>query len=372
MNKIFSIIKRLDRKYALSFVTGLIFGGFSIYVTFFYSKKPDLHFEVLNNSNVIDIHENIGDLEIKYKNKDILKDKKSLRMYIVRVANNGSLDINKSFYDDRDPAGIDILNGTIVNKVEIIESNTDYLTKSINPISYNEKSITLLEPILNVDDYFTIKVLVLHNIKQIPEIKTKGRILGINKIEIISSSDKSQNKSIWTQIWEGNIGIYILRFFCYLISCAILCLVIILPIIYMSEYFSKRYRKKIVKSYRSNNTNISKMLSCIIDRYIDTDFGDLRRIHELINDTSKIKKIISNHNFSKENFSYSQDVIIKTVNDDNVLFSPGYSFKYFEFQRVSFLLNKKIITNTDGNITIPDKFITELNRFFEFVKIKNT
>jgi len=358
MNKILSVIKRLDRKYALSFMTGLLFGGLGIYTTFFYSKKPNLGIDIINNANVIDIHEKIGDLEIKYKTKDILKEKKSLRIYVIKFINNGSLDLNQSYYDNRDPIGINIINGTIVNKVEIIDSNTEYLSKSIKPIEYSDNSITLTDPLLNINDYLSIKVLVLHNNNQLPIIKAKGRLLGINSLNIIDHN-VSQKKSIWEQIWEGHIGIYILRFFCYIIAFVIIILIIVLPIIYISEFFSKQSRRKIVKSFK-NGKKISKSIFPIIDKYINDGFVDLDVIHDLLKNTSKISKILSKGN---SDVSY-----IRTNNKFEIY--EGTFEQNIKYSCANFLIKNKFINESNNKILLNQESINDFNKFFEYVSIK--
>ncbi len=61
-------------------------------------------FEILNNTNLIDLHENVGDLEIKNKSKDILNENQSIRIFAIRLKNNGM----------------------IINNIEVISASNNY------------------------------------------------------------------------------------------------------------------------------------------------------------------------------------------------------------------------------------------------------
>ena len=59
-------IKKIDRKYTIGVLFGLVFGILSVYVDFFRTSEPDLTFDILSNATVFDIKENIGKLDVYY------------------------------------------------------------------------------------------------------------------------------------------------------------------------------------------------------------------------------------------------------------------------------------------------------------------
>ena len=83
-------LNTIDQRYAwslLSVILALLFGGLAIYLGFFRDRKPELRFEIVSNTSVLDVREDLGKLEILYDGLDIKKSKQSLRVVVVRVDN---------------------------------------------------------------------------------------------------------------------------------------------------------------------------------------------------------------------------------------------------------------------------------------------
>lgn len=380
MNRFFEMIKRLDKKYALSFISGIIFGAFGIYATFFYTKKPEIRFEILNNTNLVDLHENVGDLEIKYKSKDILKEKQSIRIYTIRLKNIGSIDITKSFYDARDPLGFDISNGTIINNIEIINASSDYLKSKLQPVLTNNSIVTFTEPLLNSGDYITLKFLVLHANNVTPSLKSKGIISGISNIQVVNVYDESNNESLWKQTWFGNIYVQLLRMIIYpfisMFSIVILFIIIIIPAIYFSELYNEIKRKKIAKKFLSENEHIvNDALTILVNKFKKSGEKDILTISELLNNKLTIEKILN----EKDNYEKLKKIEydIKFMDLDSPR-NPERQKQNQELKKLRkeyeqidlslFLLNKKLVQLKNHKVIIDNDIIEKLKIFIDFIK----
>ena len=76
-------LNSIDKKYAwslLGVVLAVLFGGLTVYSEFVRDRKPKLRFEVVSNTGVLDVREELGQLEILYDGIDIKKSKQSLRV----------------------------------------------------------------------------------------------------------------------------------------------------------------------------------------------------------------------------------------------------------------------------------------------------
>ena len=112
----------------LGFVLAVIFGSITIYTEFFRDDRPAIQFEILSDSSVLDVREEVSDLEIIYDGNDLRRSGQSLRVLVVRVSNTGGDDILNSYYDDNALLGFSVENGELVS-VEV-ENARETLIKS--------------------------------------------------------------------------------------------------------------------------------------------------------------------------------------------------------------------------------------------------
>ena len=111
------ILRNLDQKYPSSFLglvvgiialmVGIIIGFLGIYLTLFYEKKPEILFDVISNYRVYDIRENIGSLQISFEGENIKEKGLTLSLITIRIANTSRVDILKTFFDEKDPLGLE-------------------------------------------------------------------------------------------------------------------------------------------------------------------------------------------------------------------------------------------------------------------------
>ena len=165
-------LKELDRKFAWGFAGVLIaalLGLITVYREFIEDRRPKLHFDILTNTTVLDIKEEVEKLEILYDGVDIRKREQSLRVITVRVVNGSSKSILKTFYDEKDPFGLSLSDGKIIRK-EIIETSNDYFRQNLRPAIKGDRCLTFQSVIIEANNFFVLKLLVLHPESLIPTI----------------------------------------------------------------------------------------------------------------------------------------------------------------------------------------------------------
>ena len=124
-------INQLDKRYAwslLGFVLAVLFGALLIYTEFIRDRHPQVRFEVVSDASVLDVREKLGNLEIMYDGVDIQKAKKSLRVIVFRVINEGPDDVLRGRYDEKSPLGFRVVNGSLV-RAEIIWTSPDLVDR---------------------------------------------------------------------------------------------------------------------------------------------------------------------------------------------------------------------------------------------------
>ncbi len=71
---LFRYLQTLDRRFAwsfLGFVLGAVFAILTVYTDFIRDENPSLTFTTLSDASVLDVNEDISDLGITYRGKDI-------------------------------------------------------------------------------------------------------------------------------------------------------------------------------------------------------------------------------------------------------------------------------------------------------------
>jgi hypothetical protein len=136
-NKSKYIIASLSVIASIVTILSLFFG----FYTYFHERKPNLLFEIISESNVLDLHKPLENLTIYLNNENINKKNLNLRILTLQVSNNGELDILQPQYDQNVKWGININNGKIINSVRILNSNSEYLKANISPTIVNDNFI---------------------------------------------------------------------------------------------------------------------------------------------------------------------------------------------------------------------------------------
>lgn len=76
-------LSKIDQKFSwsfLGFIIGIIGIGFTIYTIFFFEKVPIIKYEVISNTSVLDVKENISRLDIIFDSVSIKKSEQNLRI----------------------------------------------------------------------------------------------------------------------------------------------------------------------------------------------------------------------------------------------------------------------------------------------------
>lgn len=79
-----------------------------------------IEYEVLANTNVLDINADITKLDITYDGSSLKTGSQSLRIINLHVRNTGNESVLKSFYDNNDPLGVFVTKGKVIEKPELV------------------------------------------------------------------------------------------------------------------------------------------------------------------------------------------------------------------------------------------------------------
>ena len=295
-------LNTIDQRYAwspLSVILTLMFGGLAIYLGFFRDLKPELRFEIVSNTSVLDVREDLGKLEILYDGLDIKKSNQSLRVVVVRVINSGETGILMSHYDEREPLGFTFSTGKLL-RVELLEASSRYLMSNLRA-SLADSLLGVFEPvILESKDYFMFKALILHAQGWTPILSPYGKIAGIRAINVTELSSTESEKSYWHLVFAGGVWVQAARLISYFfgfiglsLGLILLLFAVIFPIVFVSEKFTRKKRKKHVKLFRRvTNIELQDKDEFLFSAYEDNGPHYIHAMVQLLSDKTKLKEAI--------------------------------------------------------------------------------
>ena len=295
-------LNTINNKYAwslLGFILALLLGGLTIYLEFFRDRKPDLRFEVVSNTSVLDVREELGKLEIFYDGLDIKKSKQSLRVVVVRVVNPSDTDILLGHYDERVPLGFTVSNGELL-RVELLEASSRYLMSNLR-VSPPDSLLGVFEPvILESKEFFMFKALILHAQGRTPILSPQGKIAGIRTINLTEQSGTESEKFYWHLVFAGGVWVQAARLISYFfgfiglsLGLILLLFAVISPVLFVSGKFTRRKRAKHVKHFRSiTNIELQGKDEFLFSGYENNGPDYVHAMGQLLSDKTKLKEAI--------------------------------------------------------------------------------
>ena len=271
---------------------GLASAVLGIYAFFFREKKMQLDYEILANTNVLDINAEVSKLDILYSGNSLKTNNEGLRIINIRITNNGTESILKTYYDDNDPLGVTVSNGKVIEKPQLLATSNTYLKKNLQ-IKYDSIAhIWFNDIIIEPHDYFTLKFLILYPLDQSPQIHSSGKIAGINTIQVLSVAASTKNENnFWHKTFDGDATSQIVRAFAYGLITIISVILFVISMFSITEKIQYARRKSIIKKYKkSNNSTYTWNDEKIFDNFKNGNSYILKNTLSLINDEDSLNE----------------------------------------------------------------------------------
>ena len=286
-------LNSLEKRWSLlGVILAVLFGGLTVYSEFIRNREPELRFEVVSDTSVLDVREELGKLEIFYDGLDIMKSKQSLRVIVVRVVNPGETDILMNHYDERVPLGFTVSNGELL-RVELLEASNQYLISNLQ-VSLTDNSRGIFEPvILESKEFFIFKALVLHLQGAPPTLSPLGKIAGIKTIGLIEQLSTESEKSYWNLVFSGSVLVQAARLFSYSLGLVLLLFAVISPVVFASGKLTQRKRAKHIKHFRKvAKTELQDKDEFLFTAYRDHGYYYVHALGQLLSSETKLKEAL--------------------------------------------------------------------------------
>ena len=319
-----------------------------IYGTFYYERKPDLYFEILSSSKVLDIKESLTKLTISYDGTDLRATNQNLYLLVVRVVNKGSASIPKSSYDDAAPLGFTVNAGKILEVPKIVADY--YLQNRLDATIRDDRTITFMPVILNAGDSFEVRTLLLVPEIQTLEVRPIGKIAGIKNIVVNSIYAESKAKSYYESAFGGSFLVQLARLLVYFIAVLLLGaaigFVVVVPVSKVSDLVRRSKRSKKSDQYRRA---VDRRLS-LREEYLVTQYINQSLIYEIFSE------LIRSPQLQNEESIPSHPLYIARLN-----MSSSFSEQYQELEANGLIIRDGPQINIDPN------FVEHAKEFINFV-----
>lgn len=199
------------------FVIGFIALAATVIIFYYSESKEKFDFKLIieDEFNLIELKDEISDLQIFYKDENIIESNKEIKVIIYTFSNEGKI-ILQNYYDNQKPLAIRFNNSRVISS-KILSSNSEYLKDDflINKTdSIDIGVVSFKKLIFEKGKKITLKSYLIQD-KGInkTEIVFLGKVAGIDKFtiqikkEAIETEDK-ESKSSWNA-WWWFLGIYL-------------------------------------------------------------------------------------------------------------------------------------------------------------------
>jgi hypothetical protein len=374
MDKVQKFSSKIYLTTTITFV-GLVAAIITIYTFYFQKSVTRINYEIVTNSNVFDINTNISKLDILYDSTSLKQKNENLRVISIRIKNVGNVNILKTFYDSNSPLGLKILNGYLVETPELVETSNDYLKDNLSIYRDSSNCILFSSVILEQEEFFEIKFLVLHKTDETPEILPIGKIAGIKEIKVINSSEVVQETSFWSKVFIGNVFVQLVKGIIYFIVVVLL----IIASVALSEFITSRLqlkkKRKLIKDFKENSKYKHKKIDdAIFENFEEDGLKHLKRMFGILADE---KGINESHQRWQEILKVKEEkeaVVKDYVSVDDITLPNGYKASRKDEREnhyIEMLIDEGfIISNNEGLIVNRDLKKT-LENFIEFLKQSN-
>ncbi len=376
-------LQNVEKKYALTFlgfVLAAIFGGITIYTEFIQEKNPHLRY-IVGSSSVFSVRDDMAKLDVLLNGINIRERKQTLSLVTLEVVNTGGSPILKGSYDEQEPLGLELKNGNVV-KAEVVKATSDYLTRNVRALAITTNRIIFPRVIIEPNDLFSVRVLVLHDEGTTVDLLPLGKVAGVQRIEVIQASQVPAEPPFWKRVFAGNIFVHLTRAFGYLAAMILLVLSIVLPTAFLSDWASTRKREKAVRDFREiTELKLNADDDFIFQSFLGRGSFYLHDVAALLNAPKVLQKYLKEdlgsdvdwgthieHAVELERIRHIEQQIARgSPTARSTRFSTISSY---ERQMSHALLAAKFISVDGENVNVNEHMFQSLNAFTRFLKAR--
>lgn len=357
----------IDRKFPwsfLGFLFGVIFFFVGLYLAVFYTKSPGVRFEIISESPVYDIRENLTKLEVLFDGENIRQKHEALSLVSIRIVNDGNANLSKSAFDERALPLLTIPDSKIIT-IEALSYSNNYLKEFGKVLQVGSNQAAIQPVILDQGDSFAFRLLILHKDGQMPQVQVEGKIEGIKDLEVVKAA-LPENITFSQKAFAGDFLVQIARVAVYLFGGVVAIGGIAASMEAFNDWNAKRRRRNVVRLFKSRiDVELPQRVEAVLRHYealgddvIDISCGLLR-------DSDALKKAVR----ATTSLPRMKPM---SAPESMPAFQEGGRILFREIHRpesviIRTFLDEGIVTTSGGTILVDPQTLDFMNRFESFL-----
>ena len=254
--------------------------------------QPEVTFETISETNVLDVRRPLQDLTIEFRGQDVQEQNLNLQIVTINVVNSGEVDILPNHYDQEDDWGITFENGEVI-EARLVEANSDYLSSKVLPRRMGVDTVVFPKVIFEKDSAFAIEVLLLHPKNLSPTIHSVGKIAGIDEILVSTRPLATPDQGFLAQLFQGNFLVHFARAISYFVLAMValgVATFLVVSIGGILNLHSVRVRKhKILASLTMQQIERNALKMWLIEWYGEKGMLGLVKLQDVTSAAEKLK-----------------------------------------------------------------------------------
>ena len=343
---------------------GLVGALLTIYTFFFQERKIDLQYEIIANSNVLDIRAELTKLDILYNGNSLKQKNQNLRIVNLRILNTGTEQILNTFYDDNDLLGFKVVDGEIIENPEVLDASNEYLRNNLKVTSDSTNLVRFSKVIIESKQFFVLKLLILHKYEASPSIIPVGKVAGVSRIALVNKIEVTETKSFLKEVFEGNLWVQIAKGFFYFLIALVTMFIMTFSGVGIFALKDRVKRGKLVKEFISTSGfTFTRTDQVIFQRYRKDGAGVIRGMNERLGDEKVLNERYQNWPRSKKENNIYRDMPVE-------LMTRMPHERFFSFDIFNDMINDGPVVKEGNQLKINHAMKKTLNAFSSFLEEK--
>ena len=269
MNSVLGWLKKVSKSKPIIGVAAILAIPLAIAIPILQELRNsyDFDIELIEEINLVEVREVIGDLKVLYKEEDILANQKAMKVVWIALRNPAKT-IGEGQYASHGPFGLRFANSEILG-AEVVSAGSKYLQDNLIKEFKSDKesgySDLILEKLIyDKDDYAVVKVTLLQMQNGEVDVSSFGKLADIGDLEVVRAKTKEGVD------WRA-----------YAVVAVFIVVVVVVVVAYVGFalsaysalvlYLSKRGKMKGVSKFKDESGPLTKAEEDIVDAYLGMD-----------------------------------------------------------------------------------------------------
>ena len=249
---------------------------------------PKMTYEIVRETDVLDVRTPVDDLQITFQNEDIQGENLNLRIYAMRVINNGEVDILQTQFDQDQTWGLQVIGGRVI-EARPIEASSSYLNQKSNPRVFGENIVQFDQAIVEKGQFFAFNMLVVHSKDVTPEIVALGKIADIDEILVTRVPVEVEGPGFLSDLFGGGWAVQLVRAILFLIGAAVILGLFAAAVVFYTYLTGMLRRRRIGNSVVIKTLSSQKQRDLLAEVYLNHGMAGVSDLREKLGSSERLE-----------------------------------------------------------------------------------